>query len=133
MSERVARFPGRHCRFFDKGRCLYEEHLNPGYHRRFRCTVLARFEREFDHWLARSDNFQLGPDVARSVWRDKFRAMAAGVPCSKHIPCLDSRNDESPDTLVNCALIREGVCLDELPVCEGVCTHFAFTDEKESG
>ena len=52
------RLPGWGCRHWMGERCLYEEHLNPGLRRNFRCTVLEDWEKILEEHMARCRGFE---------------------------------------------------------------------------
>ncbi len=116
---RVVRLPGVGCRHYDRGRCLYEEALNPGYHRRWRCVVLLRWESAYDDFLERADRFGLSEAGLPELLRRRFeRLTGEDVDCPDYAPGADG-------SLPECRLLHEELCLLKLPECEGVCRHFA--------
>ncbi len=59
MPARVTPLPGLGCRHYRRGRCLIEEHRNPGLAASNRCLVLERLGRAFDDFLLRAENLSL--------------------------------------------------------------------------
>ena len=115
---KVTKMPGRMCRFYQNGRCLYEEKLNPGYIREWRCRVLKDLEGEYDKLLLQADNFHLDEQAFRDLWEQRIEEhLKSTVVCRKMVP----RDDEG---FPFCAALFEEVCLFEQPECEGVCSRF---------
>ncbi len=115
---KVTKLPGRNCRFFISGRCLYEEMLNPGYNRNWRCRVIRELEGEYDHLLRQADTFKLDEKAFNDLWEQRIEEhLKSSVVCRKMIP---SEEDEGPF----CAALYDEICLLELDKCEGVCNKF---------
>ncbi len=115
----VTRLPGTSCAFFQRGRCLYEERLNPGYHEGFRCAVLRDWEAAYEDFLRQAEAFGLGESAASGLWQRRFERLAGAAPaCPEFQP---SRGDDLP----GCVFAQEGLCLLALPLCEGQCPRFA--------
>ncbi len=123
----VRRLPGRDCRFFQRGRCLYEERLNPGYHAGWRCRVLARWEAAYEDFLRQADAFGLEEASASGLWRQRFERLAAGDP-----QCLQFQPSREGD-LPGCVFVLEGLCLLTLPDCAGLCPRFQSSRCAPSG
>ena len=120
----VRPFPGHGCRFFDQGRCLYEEALNPGYDRSLGCRLLAALEEGYDHFLAQAEGFGIGDAEAGTLMERRFRRiLARGDICPEHAPFPES-SGEDEDGFPDCALRRGLVCLLLLPACPGTCSRF---------
>ncbi|QJB57853.1 hypothetical protein [Pseudodesulfovibrio sp. zrk46] len=118
----VKRLPGDGCRHHINKRCLYDEHLNPGYAEGFRCRVLLRWEIAFDEFLERADAFNIEQDAVPDLWGRKFERMARqAFDCEKY----EFAGGEAPA----CAQVYDGLCLLALPQCEGRCRHFFLVDE----
>lgn len=114
----ITRLPGTGCRFYERGRCLYEERLNPGYHEEWRCAVLVRWEGVYEDFLRQAEAFGLTDAAASALWQRRFERLAAAPPeCPRFQP---GPTDELP----GCALSTEGLCVLALPECAGQCQHF---------
>ncbi|WP_239057267.1 hypothetical protein [Desulfovibrio sp. JC010] len=115
---KVTKMPGRMCRFYMNGRCLYEEMLNPGYNREWRCRVLKDLEGEYDKLLLQADNFHLDEQAFRDLWERRIEEhLKSTVVCRKMVP----REEEG---FPFCGALHEEICLFEQPECEGVCNLF---------
>lgn len=115
---RLVRLPGVSCRHYERGRCLYEEALNPGYHRRWRCAVLLGWEAAYDEFLERADRFGIRESELAGLMRRRFeRLTEGGVECRDYQPGADA-------SLPECRLLVDELCLLALPECGGVCRHF---------
>ncbi len=118
MSASMTRLPGEGCRHFLWGRCLYEEHCNPGLSQRTRCAVLTRLVRLFDDFLARAENLSLTEEQAARLWEARFPALVAKEGnCQDYLP---GDTNSFPD----CANAAGDLCLLALPVCPGRCARF---------
>jgi hypothetical protein len=118
----VVRFPAIGCRYFQQGRCLYEEFLNPGLHTAWRCLVLARWESVFDDFLDRAENFGLSEAESGALWRKRFERLAEeAVPC----PDLLSADGEA---MPECRHLLADSCLLRLPECLGQCERFRLRE-----
>ena len=114
----LTRLPGTACAFFERGRCFYEERLNPGYHEGWRCLVLQRWESVYEDFLRQADAFGLEDAAASGLWQRRFERLAGADPqCANFQP---GPEDEPP----GCVFAREGLCLLTLPLCEGQCARF---------
>lgn len=118
----VKRLPGQGCRHYAGGRCLYQEHLNPGYSVDFRCRVLLRWEDAFDDFLLRAEAMNVAQDAVPDLWGRKFERLARqAFDCSEYV--------YSPDcNAPACIHVHDGLCRPALPVCEGRCRHYAKED-----
>jgi|MTBAKSStandDraft_1061840.scaffolds.fasta_scaffold00103_97 hypothetical protein len=114
----VTRLPGTGCAFFQRGRCLYEERLNPGYHDRFRCVILQGWESAYEDFLRQAEAFGLEESSASGLWQRRFERLAGAEPRCPEFQ--SSRDDELP----GCVFAQEGLCLLALPLCEGQCPRF---------
>lgn len=114
----IKRLPGDGCRHNRSGRCLYEEHLNPGYDPRYRCRVLARWESAFDDFLERAELFGVEQKAVPDLWSRQFRRMAR-----KTFRCGEYEYHAEAD-IPACLHVEDGLCLLGLPVCDGRCRHF---------
>lgn len=121
----VNRLPGQGCRHHIAGRCLYEEHLNPGYAAEYRCSVLVRWETAFDNFLERAESFNVAQDAVPDVWGRQFERMAReAFDCELY--------SYAPDVgAPACAHNHDGLCRHALPVCEGRCRHYAIQRSPE--
>lgn len=114
----ISTFPGTACLYFEEGRCLFEERLNPGYEERWRCTEMARWEKEYDRFMEQAEAFNLDERMASIIWTKRFAKLAGG---RKLCECFAPGGDNE---LLNCAFLHEDICLRELPACTGVCRLF---------
>ncbi|MEF2231047.1 MAG: hypothetical protein V3571_08975 [Pseudodesulfovibrio sp.] len=123
----IVRLPGCGCRHFEGGRCLYEEHLNPGYQAGYRCRVLVRWESAFDSFLARAENFRVDHSSASALWERQFQRTAR-----KTFQCGDYEFQAEAEAPA-CRHVRGGLCRLSLPECKGRCRHFrlAMSEENE--
>ena len=122
----IKRLPGNGCRHFERERCLYEEHLNPGYDEGYRCRVLAHWESAYDDFLARAENFRLDPTAASGLWERQFERLARKTfGCGEYEFRADA---EAPA----CRHVCHGLCCLRLPPCEGRCRHFVLADTNEN-
>ena len=115
----VKRLPGTGCRYYNRGRCLYEERLNPGYHEAWRCRVLTAWERAFDDFVDRAEAFDLGQDRAADLWRLRMRRLGPDG-CEAFVPA----GQRAPVSVVPCAHAQEDLCLLALPECGGRCRRY---------
>ncbi len=121
MVKKVRRMPGTACRYFEQGRCLYEERLNPGYNRAWRCRVLLRWEEAYDTFLAQADNFVIDPETAAGIWQQRLgELMRQGHGCPDHEP--------GGRDMTGCGRNLGGLCLTALPPCPGQCRRFEARD-----
>lgn len=115
---KVTKMPGRKCRYFVSGRCLYEEMLNPGYNRGWRCRVIKELEGEYDNLLRQAEAFRLDEQAFTELWEHRIEEhLKSSVVCRKMIP---SEEDGYPF----CAALYDEVCLFELENCMGICKKF---------
>ncbi len=121
----ITRLPGEGCRHHENGRCLYEEHLNPGYDPGFKCRVLARWESAFDEFLARAECFGVEQQAMPDLWRRQFGRLARKTfHCDEYEYCAEA---EVPA----CLHALGGLCRLGLPECEGRCHHFQIKEPEE--
>lgn len=115
----VLRLPAPGCSHFLRGRCLYEEHLNPGYHADYRCVVLTRLGEVYDTFLNQADAFGLDEALAGDIWQKRLGQLSeADTGCQEHEP---GDTEGFPD----CAHCLGDVCVLRLPACGGRCQHFS--------
>lgn len=116
----IDRLPGDGCFHHTAGKCLYEEHLNPGYAEEWRCSVLAHWEDEYDAFLSRVDKFEVSQDAVPDLWNRKFERMARDTfKCSRYAYA------EGADVPA-CVHNVDGICRLCLPGCEGRCRHYSL-------
>lgn len=121
----VSRLPGLGCRHHIGGRCLYQEHLNPGYSTEWRCQVLAHWEDEYDEFLHRVEAMNVAQDAVPDLWGRKFERLARQkFQCDRYV---FGAGCGAP----SCIHVHEGLCRLSLPECKGRCRHFA-REENES-
>jgi len=114
----VVRLPAFGCRSYHQGRCLYEEQLNPGLNTAWRCTVQARWERVYDDFLNRAENFGLDETELARLWRLRFERLAEEpVDCPDFVLAL-------VETLPECRQLFVDICLLRLPECPGHCVNY---------
>lgn len=114
----VRQMPGKACRFYRLGRCLYEERLNPGLNLAWRCAVVRRWEEEYDDFVQRAEVFGLEDEAAGTIWEKRFQDILR-----KEVPC--DRFDRGGDyELLKCVHLMGDLCLCALPECGGVCRRF---------
>lgn len=124
MTARIRRLPGNDCHHFVHGRCLYEEHLNPGYNRRWRCSVLLSWEDSYDDFLLRAEAFQLEAATAAGLWEGRIERLVEAAPgCGDFV--------SGGDGATGCANAVSELCLAALPVCEGRCRKFTPREDGE--
>ena len=114
----VTRLPGLGCRHFLAGRCLYEEHLNPGFAIAFRCSVLVHLERDFDDFLRRAEAMALSEEQAGKLWQTRFPTTLA-----KQETCRGYRPGDTT-SFPDCANAAGELCLLALPICPGRCQRY---------
>ncbi|WP_419787772.1 hypothetical protein [Pseudodesulfovibrio sp.] len=114
----IARLPGEGCRHFQCGRCLYEEHLNPGYDAGYRCDVLEHWADAYEAFLVRAESFRVEPDAVPELWALQFQRLAR-----KTFRCERFEYDAEAGAPA-CLHVAESLCLLCLPVCEGRCRHY---------
>ncbi|WFS64118.1 hypothetical protein LF599_08160 [Pseudodesulfovibrio thermohalotolerans] len=123
---KISRLPGTDCRHHLNGRCLYEEWLNPGYTKSWRCQVTARWESSFDDFLRRAEFFGVAEDAAPDLWGRQFQRMARET---FHCGMYKYR----PGAPVpGCGHHLDGVCVMGLPRCSGRCRHYSLNTDEQS-
>ena len=121
----ITRLPGAECRFFIRGRCLYEERLNPGYTQSWRCQVTARWESAYDDFLSRAERFGVEEAAAGDLWSAQFQRMARDVfHCRRYVYAHDL-------SAPSCRNHDAGVCTMDLPRCAGRCRHFQLQPDED--
>lgn len=118
MSSKVTSMPGEGCRFYKYGHCHYEESLNPGFHKRFRCKLLVAWESDFEDFIARAERFNLDPETAGRIWSEKMKSLRGRADA-----CEDFQQGGGASE-IGCLHAYLDVCLLALPLCRGQCTHF---------
>jgi len=115
---KVQRLPGDGCRHYVFGRCLYEERLNPGYRRSYRCQVLNRWESAYDDFLSRAEAMGVRQESVPELWEIQFQRMAReAFHCRTHV----FNHDFRPPA---CRHELDGLCVLGLPKCNGRCRHY---------
>ncbi|MHC1789166.1 hypothetical protein [Solidesulfovibrio sp.] len=118
MLKQLSRLPGEGCRHWQGGRCLCEEHRNPGLDQGNVCAVIDRLGRAFDDFALRADNLGLPDAQAKALWQARFPALLAKEGnCQDYLP---GDTTSFPD----CAHIAGDLCLLALPPCPGRCRRF---------
>lgn len=114
----IVRLPAFGCRSYHGGRCLYEEQLNPGFDKRLRCQVLARWEGVYDDFLNRAERFGLEEKDLADLWRARFERLAEeAIDCPDFTPAL-------AETMPECRHLFADICLLRLPECQGHCKNY---------
>lgn len=120
MTAKVLKFPGAGCRHYLHGRCLYEEHLNPGFRRSYRCGVLEGWEAQFESFVDRAEAFGIGQAQAGGLWSRRLEGLVSGArDCPDFLP--PGQSVHAGYDPLGCARFLDGLCLVRLPRCEGVC------------
>jgi hypothetical protein len=115
---RLSFLPGDKCLHFARGRCLYEERLNPGYHAGWRCRIIRRLEDEYDHFLRQMESFQMDEEEAFGIWDKRLtRLLESDALCADF-----AANGERE--LPGCSHVHGDVCMLALPACGGTCRLF---------
>lgn len=120
----ITRLPGLGCLHHVQGRCLYQEHLNPGYATGWRCRVLSHWEKEYDEFLLRVEAMNVAQDAVPDLWGRKFERLAR-----QKFDCNLFAYGPGCD-LPSCVHVHDGLCRLLLPGCEGRCRHFARVDNE---
>lgn len=121
----IKRLPGNGCRHHATERCLYGEHLNPGYTTEWRCRVLMRWEVAFDEFLERAELLNVGQAAVPDLWGRQFERMARDAfDCEEYVYAPEG---EAP----SCVHAFDGVCRLSLPKCEGRCRHFCLSTVED--
>ncbi|WP_147821587.1 hypothetical protein [Salidesulfovibrio onnuriiensis] len=123
--KKLRRMPAEDCRFHLKERCLYQERLNPGYCREWRCSVLEDWERIFDEFLHRAEAFGLELREVNELWARQFdRLMRGNLECDRY------EYDPGQDP-PGCVWQHDGLCIPALPECSGRCRHYEVRRTKK--
>jgi hypothetical protein len=109
---------GHDCAFYVSGRCLYEEHVNPGWDEKQGCKVLYEWEQAFDDFIDRADAFSLADEEALGIWEKS----SACFPSAKSA-CPDFKAASAEPAACVHRLGR--LCLPAMPPCEGRCSKFS--------
>ena len=113
--------PGEGCRYWLRGRCLYEECLNPGLRADYACTVLTVLEELYDDFIDRGEILGLSPEQAGRIWERRMdAALNIGWDCANFIFRPDGAGE------MPCLHFWAGVCVLRLPECPGRCRRFAL-------
>jgi len=120
---KLERLPAGECYHYIVGRCLYEERLNPGYRKSYRCQVLNRWESAYDDFLVRAEAMGVEQESVPGLWDIQFRRMARDAfHCRTHM----FNNDFNPPA---CSHELDGLCVLGLPKCSGRCRHYQRAPE----
>ena len=114
----IKRLPGDGCTYYVRGRCLYEERLNPGYTQSWRCQVLKKWESKFDDFLARAEFFGVEQKAVPDLWDRQFQRMARDV---FHCQMYTYEPGVEPP---GCRNQLDAICIHGLPKCYGRCRHY---------
>jgi hypothetical protein len=115
----IKRMPADDCRHHCRGRCLYEERLNPGYQRNWRCGVMMQWEAAFDDFLHRAEAFSVGPEQVGKLWKTRFERLVG------HKPDCPKFQADASGVPPFCRHHHDALCLLGLERCEGRCRRFA--------
>lgn len=144
MPAKITALPGKRCELYVAGCCLFLERQNPGLRQEWRCKVLVAWENEYDKFLTQADNFNLDMRTSVRIWRQRMATLLASQPaCPNYRPGLSEEDfcaqcaqtppkdaeglslysalDEDKENEVACVYSWVGLCLQALPVCEGIC------------
>ncbi|SOB57766.1 conserved protein of unknown function [Pseudodesulfovibrio profundus] len=116
----IEKLPGLGCRHFAAGRCLYQEHLNPGYNQKWRCRVISRWEAAFDSFVERAECFNVSQEAVPDLWQMRFSRMAREV-----LQCEDYVFHQEGG-VVDCTHVQDDICVLLLPLCQGRCRHYSL-------
>lgn len=115
----LLRLPGTACRHFSAGRCLLEEHQNPGWDPAHACRVVTRLCEAYDGFLGRAEAFGLEEASAFAIWSRRFAVLTRQeTGCQDYEP---GGTDDFP----GCSHAKEHVCLLAMPACRGQCPDYA--------
>jgi len=121
----LKRLPGDGCLHYLGGRCLYQEHLNPGYATQWRCRVIMHWEDAFDEFLLRVEAMNVAQDAVPDLWSKKFERLARQTfDCEEYVYGPES-------TPPACLHGYESLCKLSLPGCEGRCRHYEVKKEND--
>jgi len=112
--------PNDDCLFLWRGRCLYEEHLNPGYHTAWQCAELLHWQEEYDVFLCRAEMQELSAEEASAVWKKQFEEILSNpYTC----PRFSYKSGEEPP---ECSFRLRQLCLLGVPACtkSGTCPNY---------
>lgn len=121
----IQKLPGCGCRHFSGGRCLYQEHLNPGYVQEWRCRIASRWEAAFDAFLERAECFNVSQEAVAELWRKRFNRMAGDV-----LQCEEYAFQHSGG-VIDCVHVQKDVCVLLLPICQGRCRHYSLNKRDD--
>ena len=115
--------PGDGCRHWCRGRCLYEEHLNPGLELGYACSAMQRIEQRFDDFVVRGEILGVTAEEAGRIWQHRVaQALCKGWDCPDYEDLLDDTGE------LLCRHFEDGLCLHLLPACPGRCRKFALPE-----
>ncbi|MGE4503884.1 MAG: hypothetical protein AB7D51_00930 [Desulfovibrionaceae bacterium] len=120
----IIRLPGAGCRHFRRGRCAYEEDLNPGLHQEHACAVVRGWTNQLDEFHDRAEAMGLGEERAGELWRVRFGRMRPEMRA-----CPGFAPGAGP---YECAHLDDRVCLSALPPCQGRCRRFQPFSEQST-
>lgn len=123
MTHNINRLPGTGCTFHLCGKCLYEERLNPGLHKDWRCQVVQDWADDYDKFVDRAEAFNLEIEAVSQMWEDRFVKMMVS---KRECPDFHPGGEEA----AGCAHEYGELCHVALPACEGMCRHFESSSKK---
>lgn len=119
----VLPLPGDGCRHWHCGRCLYEEHLNPGLGQKYVCPAMRRIEESFDDFVGRGDMMGLTEEEAGRIWQLRVaQSLHKGWNCPDYEELLDDTGE------LLCGHFTDGLCLHLVPACPGRCRKFKLPE-----
>ncbi|GAB6035981.1 hypothetical protein JCM15519_05400 [Fundidesulfovibrio butyratiphilus] len=127
MSGPVLRLPGVNCRHYAYGRCLYEEHLNPGYDQSVRCEALARLVSAYDDFLRRCEALGLSEKRVAELLNERLASLGGQETCCHAGP------RGATNLLEGCEHSCQDVCLLKMPRCPGQCPNYVLQRTKPRG
>lgn len=127
MNRPLLRLPGAGCRHYAAGRCLYEEHLNPGYDQDVRCEVLSRLVAAYDDLLRRCEAMRLPEKRVAALLNERFAVLSGQETCCHAGP------RGATNLLEGCEHAWQDVCLLRLPRCPGQCPNYVLQRTKPRG
>ncbi|KUJ96612.1 MAG: hypothetical protein PWR24_253 [Desulfonauticus sp.] len=112
--------PAKNCVFYRLGFCIYPEVLNPGYNQSFQCTILLKWEEEYDQLLDKAEVFGLELEKVEKIWTKKSNTRYEEIKKCPHFV-------EGEENF--CRYLYGYTCLYELPKCKGKCKHYTLAEE----
>jgi hypothetical protein len=121
---KLVRLPAQDCSHFALRRCLYEEHLNPGYDQELRCVVVLHLHGLYDSFLDQAEAFGLGEAQAQDIWERRFQEL-----CRHDTGCQDYKPGAN-EGFPHCQHGIGDLCVLKLPECAGRCRRFSTHNNR---